>query len=160
MEVASVMQLKGKLENRDAWVTHGVCPIEKTMNVVGSRNAMLIMREAFYGTTRFEDFGQRVGMSEATTASNLKALVAAGLLTRTSYKVEGQRSRLEYVLTDAGRDLMPVVVGLFNWGIKHAAEPPPLEIDHDECGTRVEVQMVCKDGHRVDVDDLDVRVAV
>lgn len=154
-----VMRLSGKLENRDAWVTHGVCPIEKAMGVVGSRNAMLIMREAFYGTTRFEDFGHRVGMSDATTASNLKALVEAGLLTRSSYKEAGHRTRFEYVLTEAGRDLMPVVVGLFNWGMKHAAAPPPLAIDHDGCGTHVDVRLVCDAGHEVAAEDLELRVA-
>jgi DNA-binding HxlR family transcriptional regulator len=154
-----IMRLSGKLEDRGTWVTHGVCPIEKAMGVVGSRNAMLIMREAFYGTTRFEDFGHRVGMSDATTSANLKALVEAGLLARSSYKEAGHRTRPEYVLTEAGRDLMPVVVGLFNWGMKHAAAPPPLAIDHDGCGQQVDVRLVCEAGHDVAPDNLELRVA-
>lgn len=155
----ALMRLSGKLEDRDAWSAHGVCPIEKAMGVVGSRNAMLIMREAFYGTTRFEEFGDRVGMSDATTASNLKALVEAGLLTRSSYKEAGQRARSEYVLTEAGRDLVPVVIGLFTWGMKHAASPPPLAIDHDDCGRHVDVRLVCEAGHEVAAEDLALRVA-
>lgn len=152
------MQLTGALEDRDAWTAHGSCPIEKAMEIVGSRNAMLILREAFYGTTRYEDFGHRVGMSEATTAANLKALVSAGLLTKTPYQVAGQRRRYEYVLTDAGRDLMPVVIGLFAWGMKHADAPPPLALSHHDCESPVGVQIVCGEGHRVGEDEIEMRV--
>src|SRR5438067_12303361 len=98
------------------------------MAVVGSRNAMLIMREAFYGTTRYDDFVQRVEMSPATAASNLKALTQAGLLTRRPYREPGGRTRDEYVLTTAGADLMPIVVGLYQWGSNHAGVPAPLEL--------------------------------
>lgn len=154
-----IMRLRGKLEDRDVWPTRGVCPIEKAMGVVGSRNAMLIMREALYGTSRFEDFGHRVGMSDATTAANLKALVEAGLLAKSSYKEAGHRTRSEYVLTEAGRDLTPIVVGLFNWGMKHAAAPPPLAIDHEGCGTHVDLRLVCDAGHDVPAEALELRVS-
>jgi hypothetical protein len=62
------MQLKGGLADRSRWSAIGTCPIEEAMHVVGSRNAMVIMREAMYGTTRFDDFAELVGMSPATTS--------------------------------------------------------------------------------------------
>ncbi|MGW6902795.1 winged helix-turn-helix transcriptional regulator [Streptomyces sp. NPDC054919] len=74
------------------------------MKIIGSRDAMLTMREAFYGNTRYDDFASRVGMSAATTASNLKMLTEAGLLERRPYRDEGSRTRDEYVLTQAGTD--------------------------------------------------------
>jgi len=89
----------------------GHCPIERAMGLVGSRSAMLIMREAFYGTSRFDDFVQRVEMAPATASTHLRALTDAGLLRRQPYREPGGRSRDEYALTPAGTDLMPVVFG-------------------------------------------------
>lgn len=128
------------------------------MKVVGSRNAMLIMREAFYGTSRFADFASLVGMSTATTASNLKALTEAGLLERRPYRDDGARVRDEYVLTPAGTDLMPVVLGLFAWGSTHADSLPPVELTHTGCGEPVQVHVTCAAGHELATDDIDVRV--
>ena len=80
---------------------------------------MLIMREASYGTTRFDDFARRVGITKAAASTRLSELVDAGLLTKRPYRDPGQRSRDEYVLTDAGTDFMPVVWAMFEWGRKH-----------------------------------------
>ncbi len=134
----------------------GFCPIEKAMGVVGSRNAMLTMREAFYGTTRFDDFTERVGMSAATAAANLKALTAAGLLERRPYQLHGARMRNEYVLTAAGTDLMPVLLGLFDWGAKHADGAAHLGLRHDDCGEAIEVQVTCAGGHRVRPEEVSI----
>src|ERR671928_29902 len=101
--------LEGRLADRDAWSAVGECPIEKTMAVVGTKSAMLIMREAYYGTTRFDDFARRVGITKAATSARLSELVELGLLRRQPYREPGQRSRDEYVLTDSGIAFMPVV---------------------------------------------------
>src|SRR5690242_6209576 len=103
------MELHSPLDDRTTWSPIGNCPVEKAMGVVGSRNAMLIMREALYGTTRFDVFAEQVGMAPATTSANLKALAEAGLLTRQPYRDPGGRTREEYVISEAGRELMPVV---------------------------------------------------
>ena len=71
--------LQGSLADRDSWSAVGHCPVEQTMAVVGTKSAMLIMREAFYGTTRFDDFARRVGITTAATSARLTELVAAGL---------------------------------------------------------------------------------
>ena len=80
---------------------------------------MLIMREAYYGTTRFDDFARRVGITKAATSTRLSELVDAGLLAKRPYREPGQRSRDEYVLTEAGTDFMPVVWAMFEWGRTH-----------------------------------------
>lgn len=135
-----------------------VCPVERALAVVGSRNAMLVMREAAYGTTRFDGFAERTGTSPATTATHLRALTDAGLLARRTYRDPGERSREEYVLTDAGRDLVPVLFGLFEWGSRHAGStPPPVELVHEGCGEPVAVRVTCADGHDVTPDEVQLR---
>ena len=89
------------------------------MALLGTKSAMLIMREAYYGTTRFDDFWRRVGITKAAASARLNELVDAGLLKRRPYREPGQRSRDEYVLTDAGVDFMPVVWAMFEWGRRH-----------------------------------------
>src|SRR4051812_37210924 len=105
--------LEGALIDRDSWSAAGNCPIEKTIGVAGTRSALLIMREAYYGPTRFDDFCRRVGITRAAAATRLSELVDAGLLTRRPYREPGQRRRDEYVLTPGGIDFMPVVWAMF-----------------------------------------------
>jgi DNA-binding HxlR family transcriptional regulator len=150
--------LKGVLGDRDAWSAVGRCSIEKAVEVVGTRTAMLVMREAYYGTTRFDDFAERVGMTRAATSTRLSALVEAGLLEQRDYREEGQRTRKEYVLTDAGRDLVPVVWALFQWGRKHLPSETVLELAHHDCGAPVDVEVRCADGHEVGLDDVELRL--
>jgi DNA-binding HxlR family transcriptional regulator len=94
--------LQGVLADREAWSSVGQCSIEKTMSVLGTKSAMLTMREAYYGTTRFDDFAQRVGITKAAASARLSELVDLGLLTRRPYREPGQRTREEYVPTDCG----------------------------------------------------------
>lgn len=150
--------LKGVLADRDSWSAVGQCPIERTMGLVGTRSAMLIMREAYYGTTRFDDFARRVGITKAATSARLSELVDAGLLTKQPYREPGQRVRDEYVLTEAGIDFMPVVQAMFNWGKKHLPGGARLKLTHDGCGADAVVTMRCTDGHDVPPDELAVRV--
>lgn len=150
--------LRGKLADRDAWSAIGECPIEKTMALLGTKSAMLILREAYYGTTRFDDFCRRVGVTKAAASARLNELVDAGLLTRRPYREPGQRSRDEYVLTEAGVDFMPVVWSMFEWGRRHLPHRSPLRLTHDGCGANASVQIRCDDGHLVPPDELTMRV--
>lgn len=151
--------LHGALADRDAWSAVGECPIERTIDVVGTKSALLILREAYYGTTRFDDFCRRVGITKAATAARLDELVGAGVLTRRPYKEPGQRTRDEYVLTRAGTDFMPVVWALFQWGQRHLPDPAPLRLTHSGCTAAVDVEMRCSHGHLVPPDELAVRAA-
>lgn len=149
--------LQGPLVDRDAWSAVGKCPIEKTMAVIGTKSAMLILREAYYGTTRFDDFARRVGITKAATSARLAELVEAGLLTRRPYREPGQRVRDEYVLTDAGTDLMPVVWSMFEWGRRHLTDSR-LRLTHLGCGADATVEIRCGEGHLVPPDELGVEV--
>ena len=151
--------LQGTLADRDAWSAVGMCPIEKTMALLGTKSAMLIMREAYYGTTRFEDFWRRVGVTKAAASARLNELVDAGLLERRPYKEPGQRSRDEYVLTDAGLDFMPVVWAMFEWGRRHLPYSPQLRLAHRDCGAEATVEIRCERGHHVPAGELVVQLA-
>jgi DNA-binding HxlR family transcriptional regulator len=151
--------LSGALADRSAWSAAGECPIERTIAVVGTRSALLILREAYYGTTRFDDFCRRVSITRAAAAARLDDLVRAGLLARRPYREPGQRTRDEYVLTPAGTDFMPVVWALFQWGQQHLPDPVPLRLTHSSCDADVNVEMRCGEGHLVRPDELAVCVA-
>lgn len=145
-------------QDRSTWSTTGHCPIEKAMALLGSRAAMLLMREAYYGTRRFDDFVARVDVAPATAAAHLRALTEARLLARRPYRpAEGGRTREEYVLTEAGADLFPVLVGLFEWGRRHTDAPRVLELGHAGCGAPVSVTVTCAEGHHLTSDEVELR---
>lgn len=112
------LTLAGHLASRTKG-TASDCSIDGTMKIVGTRSAMLLIREAHCGTTRFDDFVRRVGITEAVAANRLRELVSAGLLERRPYREAGRRTRHEYVLTEAGLDLQPVLLALMQWGDRH-----------------------------------------
>jgi DNA-binding HxlR family transcriptional regulator len=149
--------LQGSLADRDSWSAIGHCPVEKTMALVGTKSAMLIMREAFYGTTRFDDFARRVGVTKAATSARLSELVEVGLLEKRPYREPGQRSRDEYVLTESGTEFMPVVWAMFEWGRKHV-DDTRLRLAHLDCGAEATVEVRCAEGHEVPADELTVRL--
>ena len=152
------MKLDGPLANRERWQATE-CSIDKAMGVVGNRSALLLIREAFYGTTRFDDFVSRVGVTDAVAAARLRDLVRHGILQKRPYRESGQRTRYEYVLTEMGRDLLPTVLALMQWGDKYLQEDGagPLQVV-DEAGDPVTVEARTPAGARTDADHLHVRV--
>jgi DNA-binding HxlR family transcriptional regulator len=150
--------LQGPLADRDAWSPVGECPIEKTMGVVGTKSAILIMREAYYGTTRFDDFCRRVGITRAAASARVSELVDAGLLRRQPYQEPGQRARDEYVLTDAGTDFMPVVWAMLQWGQDHLPHRTTFRLTHAGCGADAGVRIRCDAGHDVPPAELQLRL--
>lgn len=132
------------------------CPIDRTLQVVGSRSAFLLLREALYGSTRFDDLVRLTGFTEAVAAKRLKELVEHGLLEKRPYQVPGQRTREEYVLTERGHDLLPVLVALGEWSRKHSPARGGPTLLHDGCDGEVRIALRCTDGHDVVEDDLVV----
>jgi DNA-binding HxlR family transcriptional regulator len=133
------------------------CSIRRALEVAGNRSALLIMREAFYGTTRFDDFTERAGISEPVTATRLRDLVEHGLLRREPYREPGQRTRMAYRLTDMGADLLPVLIALMNWGDRWLSEGgPPVEVRHRGCAGPVRAELRCPAGHRLGAGDLEL----
>src|SRR5256885_3054955 len=154
--MGAAVRMTGSLEPREGW-TADRCTIAKALEVVSTRSALLIMREAFYGTTRFDDFAERVGLSEPATAARLRELVDEGLLEREDYREPGQRTRQRYRLTPKGADLFPALAGLMQWGDRWLDDRGgPVELRHHGCGEPVSVQLRCAAGHVVSSDELDL----
>src|SRR5438552_1922476 len=99
------------------------CSVARTLDVIGEWWTMLIMRDAFKGVTRFEDFHRNLGIARTVLSTRLDRLVEAGIFVRRQYSDHPPRS--EYVLTEKGRDLFPVLVTLTQWGDRWAADDGP-----------------------------------
>ena len=154
--VEHAVQMTGSLYPRGSWTAKN-CMIAKALDVVSTRSAFLILREAFYGTTRFDDFAERARVSEPVAASRLHDLVEEGLLEREDYREPGQRTRQRYRLTDKGADLFPALVALMQWGNRWLDDRGgPVELRHRGCGEPVEAQLTCAAGHGVGPDELDL----
>jgi DNA-binding HxlR family transcriptional regulator len=152
----TAVHLTGRLDPRESWEATR-CSVAKALEVVGTRSAFLILREAFYGTTRFDDFVERVGISESVAAARLRELVDAGLFEREAYREPGQRTRHRYRLTPMGAELLPAYAGLMQWGDRWLAEDgAPVELRHHGCGARVEAQLRCTEGHEVAAGEIDL----
>jgi DNA-binding HxlR family transcriptional regulator len=154
--MTSTVRFIGSLEPRSGWKAER-CTIAKSLEVVSTRSALLIMREAFYGTTRFDDFAERVDISEPVAAARLRELVDEGLLEREDYREPGQRTRQQYRLTPKGADLFPVLVALMKWGDRWLDDRGgPIELLHRDCGEPVNVSLHCAAGHEVQSGEVDV----
>jgi DNA-binding HxlR family transcriptional regulator len=150
------IQMTGALDPRGGW-TADRCSIARTLGVVRTRSAFLIMREAFYGATRFEQFTERTGLSEPITAARLRELADEGLVTREPYREPGQRTRQLYRVTEKGAELLPVLVALMQWGDRWLQESgPPVELHHRGCGEPVTAQLRCRHDHPVAPDQLEL----
>src|SRR3954471_22632900 len=151
----SVLQLTGRLSPRESW-TADRCTLAKSLDVVSTRSAFLILREAFYGTTRFDEFAERVGISKPVAAAPLRELVDQGLLVREDYREPGQRTRQQYRLTEKGDDLFPALAALMQWGDRWLDDRGgPIELRHRGCGETVSVELRCASGPHVPTDDLE-----
>jgi DNA-binding HxlR family transcriptional regulator len=148
------VRLSGTLDPRSGWKATS-CSMARALDVVSSRSALLILREAFYGTTRFDDFAERVGISEPVAAARLRELVDEGLLEREPYREPGQRTRMAYRLTDKGAELLPVLVALMQWGDRWLQPSgAPVVLRHADCGEPVHAELRCAAGHPAPADEL------
>lgn len=149
--------MEGSLADLSSWKPVN-CSLVKALDVVGTRSSLLILREAFYGTTRFSGFVERVGITDRVAAEQLRRLTDAGLLSKRPYREGDSRTRYEYVLTEMGRDLLPAVLGLMQWGDKYLQDGRPaiLHVEHGT-GAAVRVELRSDAGGEVDLEHLGVR---
>lgn len=139
-------------------VDPSLCSVSRSLEVLGDRWTILVLREIFNGVRRFDDIAQHIGVSRSVLARRLAALVANGILERRPYREPGERERHEYRLTEMGWDLQPVLISLVTFGDKHLAADggPPTILTHADCGERVTAGLVCAAGHHV--GDREVRM--
>jgi DNA-binding HxlR family transcriptional regulator len=119
------------------------CSIAKTLDVVGEWWTPLIVRDAFRGKRRFDEFHESLGMARSVLTARLKKLTDQGILERTRYSEHPPR--YEYRLTEKGRALFPVIVALIEWGDEWAPGPagPPVVFRHDTCGHVTQPMLAC-----------------
>lgn len=152
----ATIAMTGPLDPRGGW-TASNCPIARALDLVGTRSALLLLREAFYGTTRFADFAERAGISEPVAAARLRELAEHGLIEREPYREPGQRTRMQYRLTRKGAELFPALAALMQWGDRWLG-PAGVELRHHDCGQPVHAELRCAAGHRADAGELDLAV--
>jgi DNA-binding HxlR family transcriptional regulator len=118
------------------------CSIARSLELIGERWTLLIIREAFLGTRRFDDFQRALGVARNVLQTRLERLVEEGILRRVQY--QERPARFEYRLTDKGIDLWPVLVALLQWGDRHAApDGPPVVLRHRDCGGELDDRRRC-----------------
>lgn len=121
-----------------------VCSVAWTLEVVGERWTLLIVRDALIGVTRFTDFRRRLGIAASVLAARLDRLVTSGVLERIAYA--DRPRRYEYRLTPMGDKLGLIVLSLMGWGDEHlaGADGPPRTAHHQRCGGEVEIRARCR----------------
>ena len=123
-------------------VTPRVCSIARTLELVGERWALLALREVFLGVRRFDAIQRNTSAPRDILSARLHKLLGVGLLERRQY--QERPARFEYRLTEAGRDLLPVLLTLMDWGDRHLADgEPPFTYRH-RCGADFKPVLVCQ----------------
>lgn len=136
------------------------CHLAKAIDIIGDRWTLLILRSALFGVRRFDDFQAELEIPRTVLSGRLKTLVENELMARHRYKESGKRSRSEYVLTERGEALRPLLVGLMQWGDTWLAEgeAPPMTFMHAD--TRQPVHAGFVDGEGREVAPSKMRVAL
>jgi len=121
------------------------CSVARSLSIIGDRWTLLILRDAFLGVRRFEDFQRDLSITRHRLADRLKKLVEHGVLRRERYQENPPRD--EYRLTEKGKDLYPVILSLTRWGDRWMAdaEGPPVELVHRGCGHVISPTLHCPD---------------
>ena len=135
------------------------CSVAQTLEIIGERWAMLLLREAFLGTRRFEDLQRNIGCARNILSDRLHKLVANEILERRPY--QDRPPRFEYRLTEKGIELYPILVTLMQWGDRHLAneQGPALVLEHKACGHETQPELVCSHcGERLNARDMRAHV--
>ena len=120
-----------------------VCSIARALEVLGDRWTILVIRDAFMGVRRFEDFQRSLGVARNVLSERLTRLVDEGVLERRRYQERPER--FEYRLTQKGVDLWPVTMALLQWGDRHYVGEGgrPRIVRHRDCGGEVTAHLTC-----------------
>lgn len=122
-----------------------VCSVARALSVVGERWTLLILRDAFLGTRRFDQFQSRLGITRHRLSERLGKLVDQGVLTRVQYSEKPPRH--EYRLTRKGLALYPVLMTLGHWGDEwmERGQGAPVEYFHQRCGKKMKTVLTCSE---------------
>lgn len=140
---------------RSAPIPRDRCGMALACDLLGDRWTMLVIREAFYGVTRFDDLRADLGAPRGILSVRLKSLVASGILERRPYREDKARVRHEYWLTARGQELALPLIALMQWGDRHLQEEPsPLRILDRITGEPLHAALVTPAGKEVRREDI------
>lgn len=118
------------------------CSTARTLDLIGEWWTPLIIRDLLLGNRRFEGLRKNLGISKKILTDRLQSLLASGIIVKRLY--EQSPPRYEYVLTEMGEELGPILLAMVSWGDKWlSGGKPPLKITHNDCGQTLKVQVVC-----------------
>lgn len=153
------MKFEERLRDRDTWSIGDGCSAERVLDLLSTKTVFLVVRECFYGTSRFEDFVARIGTSAPAVSRALKQLESAQVVVRVPYQEPGRRARDEYRLTEAGEDLLPVFLSLMQWGDKYLQDGrPPLSFVESDTGRAVRARVTADPAPETTSDDIEIRL--
>jgi len=131
-----------------------LCGMADTARLLGDKWTLLILRQVFYGVTRFDDLKRELEVSSATLSNRIGRLVEAGLLARHDYREGNARARAQYLLTEAGRNFGPVLIAMMHWADTNLAkEKSPLDLVDPRSGKVLELALVDRQGRVTDWND-------
>jgi len=131
------------------------CNLARSFELIGDRWTLLILRSAMYGVRRFDDFQAELEVPRSVLSARLAALVDAGIMERREYREDGQRTRIEYPLTDMGAELGLPFFAMTTWGDKWLAEGEPLfGLRSRANGQKLRVMLVDERGKPVKPQDI------
>ncbi|PJR64799.1 winged helix-turn-helix transcriptional regulator [Raoultella sp. T31] len=134
-----------------------LCGLAAAAELLGDQWVLLILREAFYGVTRFETIRCHTKITKQTLANRLKKMTDLGLLCKIPYQEEGTRERYEYVLTAKGRSLAPILFSLMAWGHKNILhDDPHISLVDKASGEAVYGAFVSASGEVVEVKNIQM----
>lgn len=119
------------------------CSIAASLEVIGERWSLLIIRDILLGRRRFSEIQESLGVARNVLSTRLRRLTEAGLIEARQY--QEKPARYEYFLTEKGLDLWPVLVALIQWGDRHfpRSDGPPIVIVHRDCGGEIDDHRIC-----------------
>jgi DNA-binding HxlR family transcriptional regulator len=126
-----------------------ICSIARSLEVVGERWSLLIVRDVMNGHRRFDQLQKALGVARNVLSARLQRLIEEDILERRPYQRNPERC--EYFLTEKGLDLWPALIALLNWGDRYSpsADGPPMLIVHKECGGAVSDRGICENCGKV-----------
>jgi DNA-binding HxlR family transcriptional regulator len=139
-----------------SWMHDSSCSVSRSLGVLGENWTFLILREALTGTTRFAEFRTALGLAPDVLSRRLATLVGFGVMDRGPYQEPGARTRYEYHLTDAGRELEVVLGALQQWGDRHLPRPAGPTIARRAMRTDRPVHVAFIDDHGYEVPWADI----
>jgi DNA-binding HxlR family transcriptional regulator len=134
------------------------CPVFRSVGEIGDRWSLLIVRECFLGTRRFDDFRSNLGISKSVLANKIQQLLADQILEKREYQEPQQRPRSEYRLTHKGKDLYLVIISLMEWGNKYltAGSPQLLTVTERQGEAVGHLHLVSEQGHPLERKDIQL----